>query len=52
MTPQLADRAAQLYAHGHSLAVIGKQLGFSPTTVGKALTRAGVKLRDTHGRPT
>ena len=51
MTPALAEEAKRLYADGHSLAVIGKQLGFSHTTVGKALTNADVKLRDTHGRP-
>ena len=51
MTPQLAERAKRLYADGYSLAVIGKQLGVSFTTIGAVLTKGGVRLRDTHGRP-
>jgi DNA-binding CsgD family transcriptional regulator len=50
VTPQLAEHATRLYADGSSLAVIGKQLGLSPTTVGKALVGAGMQLRDNHGR--
>ena len=46
------EQAKQLYAEGYSLAVIGKQLGLSPTTIGTVLQEAGVRLRDNHGRPT
>jgi DNA invertase Pin-like site-specific DNA recombinase len=45
MTPHLVDRARQLYADGQSLTAIGKQLGVEASTAGKALKRAGVKLR-------
>jgi IS30 family transposase len=41
MTPQLVDRAKQLYAAGQSLTAIGKQLGVEASTVGKALKRHG-----------
>ena len=50
LTPQLAERAKRLYIEGHSLALIGKEVGLTPTAVGNALRRTGVKLRDTHGR--
>ena len=33
------------YTEGQSLAAIGKKLGIEASTVGKALKRAGVKLR-------
>ncbi len=50
----LSDRqvseAVDFYRSGRSLAWIGDKLGFSPTTVGKALIAAGVSLRDPHGR--
>jgi DNA-directed RNA polymerase specialized sigma24 family protein len=45
MTPRLIARAKQLYAEGDSLAEVGKQLGVEASTIGKALKRAGVKLR-------
>jgi DNA invertase Pin-like site-specific DNA recombinase len=45
MTPQLVDRAKQLYADGQPLTSIGKHLGVEASTVGKALKRSGVKLR-------
>jgi hypothetical protein len=50
MTPRLIDRAARLYANGDSLAVIGKQFGVSPTTIGTVLKKDAMRLRDTHGR--
>ena len=50
-TPQLVEQAARLYAEGSSLAAISKQVGLTPTAVSTALKRAGVKLRDRHGRP-
>ena len=52
LTRQVIEQAVQSYADGYSLATIGKQLGLSPTTVGKAITNAGVRLRDPHGGPT
>ena len=52
LLPHMLERAKQLYAHGHSLAVIGKQVGVDASTVHKALERAGLKMRDTHGRAT
>jgi DNA-binding CsgD family transcriptional regulator len=52
LTPDLVDQATQRYADGQSLATIGEQLGLSPTTVGKAITSTGARLRDPHGRPT
>jgi lambda repressor-like predicted transcriptional regulator len=45
VTPRLIEWAKQLYANGQSLSAIGKQLGVEASTVGKALKRAGVKLR-------
>ena len=45
MTPRLIARAKQLYAEGDSLAEVGNQLGVEASTIGKALKRAGVKLR-------
>jgi DNA-binding CsgD family transcriptional regulator len=52
MTPDMIERTKRLYADGQSLAGIGEQLGVDASTVHKALKRAGVKMRDTHGRPT
>jgi hypothetical protein len=52
LTPHLAKQAKQLYADGYSLAVIGKHVGLTPSAIGNALKRAGVKLRDNHGRST
>ncbi|WP_189692681.1 helix-turn-helix domain-containing protein [Sinomonas cellulolyticus] len=40
----------RLYAIGHSVATIGKKLNYSPKTIWNRLTRAGVNMRDTHGR--
>lgn len=50
MTPDVLERAKRLYIAGQSLAMIGGQLGVDATTVHKAFKRAGVKMRDTHGR--
>ena len=50
LTPHLVERAIRLYTDGQSLAMIGKELGLSATTVGKAVTDAGIRLRDQHGR--
>ncbi len=52
LTPQLAEEAARLYTDGRPLAAIGKRVGLTPTAVGTALKRAGMKLRDTPDRPT
>ncbi|PEG33009.1 helix-turn-helix domain containing protein [Mycolicibacterium agri] len=51
MTPTVVEQAKRLYADGHSLAAIGDDLGVDATTVLNALKKAGVNLRDTHGRP-
>jgi hypothetical protein len=42
----------RLYASGQSLVKIGAHLGVDASTVHKALKKAGVKLRDHHGRTT
>ena len=52
MTPAILEQAKQLYGDGNSLATIGRQLGVDASTVHKALKKVGVKMRDTHGRPT
>ena len=45
MTPGLVERATELYTQGWSTVQIGKQLGVTASTVGKAMKRAGVQLR-------
>nr|WP_194946127.1 helix-turn-helix domain-containing protein [Mycolicibacterium malmesburyense] len=50
MKPEKVALAAQLYASGHSLAEIGTHLDVHASTVHKVLKKAGVKMRDTHGR--
>ncbi len=40
-----------LYESGMALLGVGKRTGFSPTTVRKYLLGAGVRIRDSHGRP-
>ena len=45
MTSELVNRAKTLYAEGQTPVTIGKQLGVEASTVGKALKRAGVRLR-------
>lgn len=52
MTPDVVKQAKRLYASGCSVATVGQQLGVDATTVHKALKKAGVRMRDTHGRPT
>jgi site-specific DNA recombinase len=42
-------RAIEQYQEGSSTATIGATLGVSDKTVGRALARAGVRLRDAHG---
>ena len=42
--------ATRLYASGLSLENVGKRLGRDHSTIYKALRRAGVRMRDTHGR--
>ena len=42
--------ATSLYYSGESLAKIGKQMHVDAGTVGRALQKAGVVLRDCHGR--
>ncbi len=42
--------AARLYESGLSLAKVGEQLGFNAQTIATHLKRAGVTLRDPHGR--
>ena len=51
LTPEVVAMAAELYRSGSSLANIGAHLGVDHTTVHKALKKAGVTMRDTHGRP-
>jgi hypothetical protein len=50
MTPDQATEATNLYLSGCSLADVGGQLGVNPSTVRTSLLKAGVRLRDTHGR--
>ena len=38
------------YEQGESLVRIGERLGFNPSSVRVYLLRAGIALRDTHGR--
>jgi hypothetical protein len=44
------DQATELYATGLSLVSVGKRLGCDGSTVHLALRKAGVRMRDTHGR--
>jgi transposase-like protein len=44
------DEARQLYNEGWSLARIGQHLGVNASTVWHALRKAGVPMRNTHGR--
>ncbi len=45
MTPRMVTQAAKLYGDGLSTVQIGMKLGVTASTVGKALKRAGAKLR-------
>jgi len=40
----------RLYESRLSLATVGKQLGFSPSTVRRYINSQGIRTRDTHGR--
>jgi lambda repressor-like predicted transcriptional regulator len=42
--------ATRLYLSGLSLANVGEKLGFNAQTIATHLRRAGVALRDPHGR--
>jgi hypothetical protein len=44
------NRTIALYASGLSTAAVGKQLGRDNAAIWRALTAAGIQLRDTHGR--
>ena len=44
------DQARQLYDQGWSLARIGKHLGLNASTIWHAFHKAGLQMRDTHGR--
>ena len=50
LSPREAAQAVDLYSDGYSLAKVGAALGVDPTTVWRALDRAGVSARDAHGR--
>ncbi|BCT76429.1 hypothetical protein SCMU_22710 [Sinomonas cyclohexanicum] len=45
------EEAKRLYATGESVATIGEKLNYSPKTIWNQLTKAEVRMRDTHGRP-
>jgi DNA invertase Pin-like site-specific DNA recombinase len=44
------EEARLLYDQGNSLAKIGQHLGVNPSTVWHAFRKAGIPMRDTHGR--
>ena len=50
LSPTQIGRATDLYAAGLSLVSVGKQLECDVRTVHLALPKAGVRMRDTHGR--
>jgi Helix-turn-helix domain len=50
LTPGQVVQAAAAYQEGTSLARIGEHLGVDSSTVWRALIKAGVRMRDTHGR--
>ncbi|MFD3399831.1 helix-turn-helix domain-containing protein [Kribbella sp. NPDC058693] len=50
MTESELRRATMLYNDGCSLVEVGKRLGRDHSTIYKSLKRAGMRLRDTHGR--
>ena len=50
LSPAQGERATELYAAGLSLVSVGKLLGCDGSTVHLALRKAGVQMRDTHGR--
>ena len=50
LAPAQIEHATELYASGLSLVSVGKRLGCDGSTVHLALRKAGVRMRDTHGR--
>jgi len=50
LLPEEIAEASGLYQSGHSLVVVGKHFGINASTVRSALLKAGVKMRDCHGR--
>jgi len=44
-------QATRLYEAGQSLVQVGRSLALEPTSIHDALRRAGVQMRDVHGRP-
>ncbi|WP_311513460.1 hypothetical protein [Nocardiopsis lambiniae] len=52
LTSQQLDDAERLYADGWSLAKIADRFSVDSKTVWNRLAERGVKMRDTHGRPT
>jgi DNA-binding CsgD family transcriptional regulator len=50
LSPTQVEQASQLYATGMSLVSVGKQLGCDGSTIHLALRKAGVQMRDAHGR--
>jgi len=49
MTPAEVGQAIQLYQAGNSLVAVGAKLGYDHGTIWRALKRAGVPRRDSHG---
>jgi hypothetical protein len=50
ISPAQIEQATELYASGLSLVSLGTRLGYHGSTVHLALRKAGVRMRDTHGR--
>jgi transposase-like protein len=50
MTPEQIEQAIHLYSQGLSLVAVGEQLRYDHGTIWRALKRAGVPRRDSHGR--
>jgi len=51
LTGEQVDEAIELYESGLSVEAVSKRLGTAGRTVHRSLTRAGVAMRDTQGRP-
>ena len=50
MTPADVAQAIQLYQAGNSLAIVGAKLSYDHGTIHRALRRADISMRDSHGR--
>lgn len=50
LSPAQIEQAVELYSTGQSSATIATQLGCDPSTVRLALLKAGIQMRDSHGR--